>query len=301
MGTDYCTDPHLREPEGYLGICNRDCSSCRRMRAEFESKIVHDQKIPSVEFVGILGGMGPLATLDLLKKIADQTEGDRDQDHIPMIVLADPSTPDRTASILDENAPSSLPFILSAIEKLNRSGASVIAMPCNTAHHWLTEIKEISKVPILNMVELTCRHITGILPRGSVVGILGTQGTISAGIYQHGLSEVGLQSIVPSESACAGVSNAIDAVKANRIDEGKEALCFALTELADAGAAASVLACTELPLIWDLIAASATVDMHVVDPTAILARECLRAGEELRSRNRSRFSPDDCSLVLGER
>lgn len=270
--------------------CDRDCSKCPRMQAEPMILSERIQKTPSSEFVGILGGMGPLATIDLLKKIVLQTDAACDQDHIPILVFADPATPDRTSALLQAEAPSCIPFILNGIERLTASGACVIAIACNTAHYWLPEITQNCAVPVLNMIELTCKRAQEILPAGSTVGILATQGTISAGLYQRELMDRGLPTIEPSREGQANVTRAIEAVKRNELVEGAFALQSAIVDLRDAGANAVVLACTELPILLELIDTTTFAGSLLIDPTNILASECIRLGNAFRERNRCRSS-----------
>ncbi|WP_037363438.1 aspartate/glutamate racemase family protein [Amycolatopsis orientalis] len=209
---------------------------------------------------GILGGMGPAATADFYAKLIARTAAERDQDHLRVAIWADPTVPDRVAAVLDGST-DPYPALLAGAEKLRDLGASVIAMPCHTAHFFLDRLAADSGVPFVDMIAETAGVLEG---RTGPVGLLGTRGTIAAGLYQRRVP--GVEWVVPSEAGQREVDFAVAAVK--RGDRAGGAAHFARA-LAQVDAPLSVLACTELPL-----AAGKTTG--VLDPTDLLADAVIR-------------------------
>ncbi|MBS3787340.1 amino acid racemase, partial [Candidatus Bipolaricaulota bacterium] len=129
--------------------------------------------------IGILGGMGPEATIECYKSIIDQTPADTDQEHLSIVIVNNPQIPDRTEAILyDGDSP--VPALQDSARVLEVAGADFLIMPCNTAHHFVSEVEKAIEVPVLNMIETTVDQ----LEPGSTVGLLATMGTIKTGIYE---------------------------------------------------------------------------------------------------------------------
>lgn len=222
--------------------------------------------------IGILGGMGPLATVDLYRKIIEATPAEHDQDHLHVVIEANPAIPDRTGALLNGGA-DPLPWLINGARRLQRAGASLIAMPCNTAHAFLPRVQASVSIPIINMIGETARQAASVLPSGSAVGILATEGTVRAGLYQSALRDTGLQALVPGAAAQGWVSQAIGMVKAGQIERGATSLVLrAVAELIADGAVALIAACTEIPIILN----PTDVDVPLIDPTDVLARTAVR-------------------------
>lgn len=229
--------------------------------------------------IGILGGMGPMATADLFRKITALTKASGDSGHIRVYIDSNTEIPDRTAAIL-QGGPDPVPAMLDALVNLEACGADCIIMPCNTAHYFLPRLREESGLPLISMIDETARACREQHP-GETVGILATKGTLSAGLYQEALTEVGVPFLVPSpEEQDALMSVIYDGVKA-----GAEPSAYrgALLEVLDAmtarGAAYFLLACTELPLAFQALGDPAPA----LDPTEILAKAAIRfCGYEVR-------------------
>ncbi|HXF67998.1 MAG TPA: amino acid racemase, partial [Burkholderiales bacterium] len=132
--------------------------------------------------LGVLGGMGPLATVDFMRKVIEATPARSDQEHLPLIVYSVPQVPDRTAAILQGGA-SPLPAMLRGIEVLGRAGAQALAIPCNTAHYWYDELVRQGGLPILHIADAACAALERRGVRGAAVGLLATSGTLAAGFY----------------------------------------------------------------------------------------------------------------------
>lgn len=216
--------------------------------------------------IGILGGMGPLATVDLYRKIIEATPATRDQDHLHVIIEANPAVPDRSDALLRGGADPT-PLLLSGANRLADAGASFIVVPCNTAHAFFPRITTEVSIPFLSMIEETARTISLSHP-GSVVGILATDGTITTNLYQEAFARYGLTSLTPDDPGQQRISQAIADVKAGQIGvEQTELVVRTARELVSRGAQVLITACTELPLIL----VQHDVPVPLVDPTQVLA------------------------------
>lgn len=215
--------------------------------------------------IGVLGGMGPLATVDFLDRVVRLTEANCDQEHLPMVVAHLPQTPDRSRSILAGDA-APLPHLLHGIDLLNRNEVGVVVIPCNTSHHWYAQMSERSSAPILH-IATTC--VAAIPPGVARVAVLATRGALAAGIYQVALAEHGIEAVVPDEAVQAHIDACIAGIKGGRLDAGVAALGDALARLAALGVTAAIMGCTEIP-----VAARGldSAPMALFDSTAELAR-----------------------------
>ena len=233
---------------------------------------------PRRAVIGILGGMGPLATADLYRKIIELTPADRDQSHIPVIIYADPRVPDRTDALL-HGGESPIPWLVRGARALDALGADFIVVPCNTAHAFLDEVQPRVEPPILSMIDAAADEIRLDWPDAEIVGLLATSGTISAEIYQQALLARGIDAIVPDDDIqerC--VMAAIRAVKAGRsVDEATALLVEAAEHLADRGAEVLLAACTEIPVALQ----QPNIETPLVDATLALARAAVQTALHL--------------------
>lgn len=221
--------------------------------------------------VGVLGGMGPLATIDFMRKVLDATPAACDQDHVPMIVSCLPQIPDRTAAFRGAGE-SPLEAIVACGRRLTSAGADLIVMPCNTAHLWFDAVQEQLQRPMLHLVDAALREALTLAGPGARLGLLATDATMASGLY--------INRRLPGAAAPAWllptagemltqVMPGIEAVKAGQLDAGREHLAAAARALRQRGADVLVLGCTEIPLVLDAEACG----LPVVDATAALARE----------------------------
>ncbi len=228
---------------------------------------------PASPLLGVLGGMGPLATADFLAKLVAETPATRDQDHIPYVAWGVPQIPERVAAIL-RGGESPLPQMLRGIAALKQAGADAIAIACNTAHYWYDDLVEQGGLPILHIADAVCDML---IERGittGTVGLLGTDGTVKAGFFQRRFTERGLRCIVSTrEDQDQLVLPAIAAVKANDLPHAHKLAVEAVARLLGSGAQAVVLACTETPVAIDF--ADGPVNTRCVDATRALARACV--------------------------
>jgi aspartate racemase len=235
--------------------------------------------------LGIIGGIGPAATVDFMQKIIKNTSAERDQDHIRLVIEHNPQIPDRTANLIGAGTDPTL-ALYSACKRLEANGAALIAMPCNTAHAYVSRLQPGLSIPIVNMLSETVRHIGDHYPGHATVGLLATTGTVSSQVYHEAARGTGLDFIVPDARHQALVMDAIygkQGVKAGFVDGPcKEALLQALAHLVERGATVVILGCTELPLLLPEDAAYRIGGSEIVllDPTAILARRCVALAAE---------------------
>lgn len=217
--------------------------------------------------LGILGGMGPEATVDLYRAVISLTPALRDQDHIPTIILSNPETPDRTQSVL-QGSHKSLPYLIEGVTFLEHAGADFIVIPCNTAHCYIDDLRQGVKIPILSIIEETVKSISKSQPLPVCVGILATDGTRTMNLYGDLLSQSGLRYLYPDATHQAQVMQAVYHIKSGYPPGEKvDALQESARHLKSAGAEALILGCTELPIL----AKDCDLGLPIYNPTQILA------------------------------
>ena len=238
--------------------------------------------------IGVVGGVGPAATVDFIEKVIKNTPATRDQDHIKLVVEHNPKIPDRTENLIAEGADPTV-AIYAACKRLENDNADMIAIPCNTAHAFVERIQAYLSIPIVNMLSETVNYIEKRHGDKTCIGLLATSGTIASRVYQQTLDQNSTGSnghnkfsmIVPDADHQAIVMDVIygaQGVKAGFVnDEVRAKLKRAIAYLVANGADVIVLGCTELPL---LIAQDEKFDVGgkkipVLDPTEILARKCV--------------------------
>jgi aspartate racemase len=187
--------------------------------------------------LGILGGMGPLATCRFYASIVEATPAKSDQEHIEMVILNACHIPDRTAAIL-RGGESPLPYLLEGCKNLECQGCDAIAIPCNTSHYYFEELQNGCKTEILNMIELTAEKLENI--KTKKVYLMATEGTVKTGIYQKYFDKKNIEIISPTADETAEMMKVIYEVKAGMDpDLGK------LSEIAKKKNILAVLGCTE--------------------------------------------------------
>ncbi len=221
--------------------------------------------------IGILGGMGPEATADLFLEITRLTPAGRDQDHVRVLIYSNPKIPDRTRAIA-EGGEDPLPALIETARVLESGGAGVLALPCNAAHHYVPMIQNSIGIPILNMIEETCRQLRADRPRIGTVGLLATTGTVRSSIYTAVCAREGLNLLVPEESEQRRADTAILEIKAGRNKFVAAETFEALGELLiGRGAESVILGCTEIPLVFR----ADKVGYPSINPTRVLAQAAL--------------------------
>ena len=224
------------------------------------------------KIIGILGGMGPEATIDLFYKIIKSTPAGKDQEHLRIIIDNNPKIPDRTAAILGKGE-DPLPALQETARNLEKAGADFIIIPCNTAHYFLPSIQESVKIPILNMIEETAKETQQIIPQIKKVGLLASIGTYKTEIYHKHFKKFNIEVISPEEKDKEGVMKIIYAVKAGNLSNDVKGNIFKIAQkLINKGAEAIIAGCTEIPLILK----EGDVSVPLIDPTQVLAKVAVR-------------------------
>ncbi|MDF3000972.1 MAG: amino acid racemase [Bacillota bacterium] len=203
--------------------------------------------IEEKKVLGVLGGMGPLATQLFYKMIIEKTDARCDQEHLDMLILSHATMPDRTKAIMEGRTEELFQLLRKDVMTLEANGAGVIAIPCNTSHVLADRLQEVISVPIIHMIRETAAYLARLFPqKDRKVGILATDGTINIGLYQKELQKSGLIPVVPSEKSQKLVMKLIyDGIK----NGGEIDFADFLTiqeELKNEACDAAILACTEL-------------------------------------------------------
>lgn len=223
--------------------------------------------------LGVLGGMGPMATADFFRKLVEETPAASDEAHIPAVIYSVPQIPDRVAAITGDGE-SPLPQMLAGIAALRKLEVSCVAIPCNTAHHWHEALERAAGVPILHIVDAACAELQKRGLSSPRVGLLGTEATIAARIYQDRLAAHGIECVVnPPDERQTLVRFAIDEVKRGRLPDAGRAVDAAATRLLERGVEGVILGCTELPVALDAVTSDAAP--RCIDATRALARACV--------------------------
>ncbi len=222
---------------------------------------------------GILGGMGPEATVYFFSKIVELTLADKDQDHIPLLIYNYPQIPDRTLAYLGIGK-SPLEELVRGIKKLQESGCDIIAIPCNSAHLWYKDMVEKTNAKIINMIELTVKRFK----KGDKVGLLATTLTVKSKLYEEPLRQGGVEVLLPEDQEF--VMNQIRLIKSGKIEKARSELLKVADSLIRRGASHILAGCTEVPLALK----KEDFQIPLVDPMEIMAAECIiRLGGKLKN------------------
>jgi len=218
--------------------------------------------------LGIIGGMGPAATLDLFNKILKATPAKRDQDHVHIIIDNFPQIPDRTAFLLGKGA-NPLPYILKSVRTLEKAGVDVLCMPCNTAHYFVEDIRKATPLPFISIIESTLNEIRSRFKNSKNIGLLATDGTIIGRVY-HNIFEVeGDKIIAPLEEKQHEVMKIVYSIKAGKMEENVQTFEEIIEHMKFLGSELVILGCTELPILLKYFKPS----LPVIDATSCLAKE----------------------------
>ena len=217
--------------------------------------------------IGILGGMGPEATILLQRRVLDAVPARDDADHIPLLIDMNPQVPSRIAHLVEGTGQDPGPTLAAMARRLEAAGASALAMPCNTAHHYAGAITRAVHIPFLNMVDLAAEHAVQALGADGCVGMLASPAVRHTGLFENALSARGLSVIWPEQDD--PMLAAIRAIKTHGpCAPARDALRKASFELDNAGAGLQLVACSEFSLIADSVAPG----VRAVDTVDVLAR-----------------------------
>lgn len=229
--------------------------------------------------VGVLGGLGPAATVHFMRRLVELTDARRDQDHVDLLVWQHGSVPDRTAAVLGAG-PSPEPVLVADAVALERAGARFIAIPCNTAVVWVESMRAAVGVEVLDTVDETVDAARAAVAGLRRLGVLATDGTLAAGTYARAAERAGVELVVPGTDVQREVMSVIyDGVKAGN-PVPRERFDVLVDHLVGRGADAVALGCTELSVLHGDLGVD---EAHVVDSLDALARTVIRkAGAALR-------------------
>jgi aspartate racemase len=232
----------------------------------------------SLPRVGILGGMGPLASAEFAVKLVQATPAKTDQDHFPTTLDSSPQIPDRPASIYGSGR-DPLQAIAEVIKRLESAGCALIVMPCNTVHHWFDRVTPLTSLPILHIADAAAVRLRELAPGAKRVGVLGARVTCKMEIYSRRLGSE-WDWVYPSDDALSTlVMPAVAAVKAGDMPQGRRLFLKALQQLLDQGIDAVVYACTEIPVVLT----PADVALPAIDSTEALARHTVAFAQAMHA------------------
>jgi len=228
--------------------------------------------------IGILGGMGPEATLDCFGKIIKNTPAKTDPEHLRVIMDSNPGIPDRIAAILGDGE-SPVPALLAGCRGLEKAGADFIIIPCVTVHFFLPQIQAESPLPVLSIIDAVADAIQAEFPKTKTVGLLGTVATVESGLFQKRLARDKIHTLVPDRAQQSKIVAAIKDIKDTRPLRTQSEITTDLTEAARSlidlkpkGAGAIIAGCTEIPLALG----QEHLPVPYFDSLTILARAAIR-------------------------
>lgn len=229
----------------------------------------YENVMAASKIVGVLGGMGPGATVDFMARVLAFTPGESDQNHVHLIVDQNPSVPNRQDAILGRGEDPG-PALADMARRLEGAGAEFLVIPCNTAHAFERSITDAVNIPLVSIIDET---VAALPDDCSTVGLLATEGCIAAGVYQNALDKRGLQGIEPTTDEMQVLMRAVFAIKAG---DTSETVAAPIRGLADAlvarGAEVVIVACTEIPLVLN----ERDVSVPLLSSTDILARRTVQ-------------------------
>ncbi len=229
------------------------------------------------KIIGVLGGMGPAATVDIFQKLLRANPCNTDQEQLRIIIDCNSKIPDRTQYIM-HNGPDPMPYLKDSAERLENAGADLIVIPCNAAHYFHAQIQDSVNIAVLHIMQSSFDYILKQYPSVKSVGLLAATSTIQVGLYQKIFEQNGISIVTPNHQYQEDVMSVIfDKVKCGVIDkEASEMICNAGKYLESNGAEAVIAGCTEIPIVLE----NGDLDVPVVDATDALARMAVKLALE---------------------
>ncbi|GAA1940169.1 aspartate racemase [Brevibacterium antiquum] len=223
--------------------------------------------------IGILGGMGPAATVDFYDKLVRCTPGSRDQEHLRVALWADPTVPDRIRALAG-TGPDPTPWLEQGIAHLIACGAEILVVPCNTIHIYLPKVMRNKDIEFISIIDAAVDAAVDARVDTSI-GLLATDATLASCLYQQALEARGLKTILPSPEMQSLLKNIIGQVKAgNTGQQVRDDVSTILKQLGDT-ATAAIAACTEISVILNQIDS----DIRIIDPSLALARKAVKRAQ----------------------
>ncbi|WP_116474369.1 cysteate racemase [Zobellella maritima] len=224
----------------------------------------------SEKTVGVIGGMGPEATVDLMRRVIAATPAKDDADHIHMLVDNNPKVPSRIKALIEGTGESPGPFMADMARGLERAGVDFLVIPCNTAHMYYPDVVAAVDIPVVNILDVTVQQVKRCQPGIRKVGMLASTAVENIRLYHDKFDDEGIETLFPSPDHQANVMSLIKRVKAKTHDaEILARYNEAAEDMKAMGAECIILACTELSVISDKL----TIDLPIYDASQLLAEE----------------------------
>ncbi|WP_419911936.1 aspartate/glutamate racemase family protein [Hoeflea sp.] len=220
--------------------------------------------------IGVLGGMGPEATILFMQKTLDAVRANDDADHVPLIVDHNTQVPSRIKALLDGEGDDPGPALAKMAERLQVAGADALAMPCNTAHFYARTITDSVSIPFLDMVQLSTRRAVELTAQGGRVGLLGSPALQATGVFENAMADSGIRAVCADDNdARLGIIRSIK--KNGPSKQATDALQKAANRVTDLGADVVIVCCSEFSLIADRL----DCDVPIFDTLDVLVDACV--------------------------
>ncbi len=228
--------------------------------------------------VGILGGMGPAATVDFYDKLVRATPATQDQDHVRVVIWADPTVPNRHEALM-AGGQDPRPWLEDGVQHLMRCGAEILVVPCNTIHAYMPAVVQGKDVEFISIIDVTVEAARQRDPTGRV-GLLAADGALASGLYQSAFADESMELVLPSEVSQVALMKVIYSVKAGEAGpEERRSLASLLADLTGSGASTVIAGCTEVSVLL----AQLEVDVRVIDPSQALAEKTVERARPVRT------------------
>lgn len=229
--------------------------------------------------VGILGGMGPAATVDFYDKLVRATPASTDQEHLRVVIWADPTVPNRQEALLS-GGQDPTPWLEEGVDHLLECGAQILVAPCNTIHAYLPSVVAGKDVEFLSIIDTTVEAVQATADLTGRVGILATDGALASDLYQSALQRAGREPVLPSDASQRGLMRVIHAVKAGTAEShGRLHIQELLSELQHQGVSTVIAGCTEISVLLN----GSDLGVHVIDPSQVLALKTILRAQSVPS------------------
>ena len=220
------------------------------------------------KIVGVMGGMGPDATVDFMARVIAMTNSGSDQDHVHMIVDQDPTIPNRQRAILEGSADVTEALGVMA-KRLEDAGADFLVMVCNTAHVFLDGVRAGTSIPFISIIDESVNEIDRVCPDARKVGVMATDGCLDTGIYQDAITASGREALVPEKDGLDQRMRLISAIKAgNQGEDIRRSMQASANALIEQGADVIIAGCTEIPIVFE----GENCSVPVIGSTNVLAQ-----------------------------
>jgi aspartate racemase len=204
----------------------------------------------SEKTVGVIGGMGPEATVEFMRRLVAAVPAKDDADHLHVIADNNPKIPSRIKALIEKTGEDPTPTLIKMARGLEAAGADILTIPCNTAHYYLPEIAKAVRIPVLDVVALTIAKLDALDPKPQRIGMLASTAVRLVGLFEKRFAAAGFTTIFPDKETEARLLDIIRAVKAGHITPSHQRTYEAIAKrLAEQGADAFLVACTELSLL----------------------------------------------------